>query len=65
MTDPLIHRIDSLESAARVLDPDPAARERLRNPVVAYAEQFLNRLHGSLTYVTTADKGREIGRAHV
>jgi len=58
VTDQLIHRIDSLESAARVLDPDPAARERLRTPVVAYAEQFLNRLHGSLTYVTTADKGR-------
>ncbi len=64
MTDSLEIRLAALEQAAQPLDPDAAGRAGIRDPVVAYAERFLDQLPELPAYRVTPDKGgaiREIG----
>lgn len=56
----LEERILAAERAARALDPDGAARAALREPVLAYAEWFLDELPRLPAYRVTEDKGRAI-----
>lgn len=60
MTDSLETRIAALEQAAQPLDPDAAGRAAIRDPVVAYAERFLDQLPELPAYRVTTDKGRAI-----
>jgi len=60
VTELLETRIAALELAARPLDPDAAGRAAIRDPVVAYAERFLDDLPELPAYRVTTDKGRAI-----
>lgn len=55
----MIDRIREMERLARLLEPDAAERRRLREPVVAYAESFLERLGKEPAY--RADKSAAAG----
>ena len=55
----MIHqRLADLEAISRRLDPDAVNRAALRDPVIAYAERFLESLASRPTYLVTPDKGR-------
>jgi aromatic-L-amino-acid decarboxylase len=55
----MIHqRLAALEAISRRLDPDAVNRAALRDPVIAYAERFLESLASRPTYLVTPDKGR-------
>jgi glutamate/tyrosine decarboxylase-like PLP-dependent enzyme len=53
----MIERIKELEKTARLLEPTPEQRADLREPVLRYTENFLNRIKTLPTYVMTPDKG--------
>ena len=46
----MLDRIRALERRARRLEPDPAARHALRDPVLDYADRFLDGLDRAKTY---------------
>lgn len=56
----LIAEIRSLEQVARALDPDHAARAGVAGPVLAYADEFLDRLPGLKAFDSRADRGAGI-----
>lgn len=58
MTDTPLTRLAQLEAVSMALDPGPAGRAEVREPVVAYAERFLEALPTGPAYVVTEDKGR-------
>ncbi len=64
-TDPLTDRILALEADARRLEPDAAGRAALRDPVLAYAERFLEDLPRLPAYHVTDDLGAGIHRSAV
>ncbi|HKP29103.1 MAG TPA: pyridoxal-dependent decarboxylase [Gemmatimonadales bacterium] len=53
-------RLAAAERAAASLDPDGVARAAIRDPVLAYAEWFLDELPQLPAYRVTEDKGRAI-----
>jgi glutamate/tyrosine decarboxylase-like PLP-dependent enzyme len=55
--DPLLARLDELQDLSACLDPDPAGRAALRDPVIAYAERFLDALPSLPAFVETDDRG--------
>ncbi len=57
---PMIDEIKKLESACKVLEPATNKRADTRNMVMNYAEDFLNNISTSKTYVKTTDKGKAI-----
>ena len=56
----MIEDLRTLEAVARRLEPDAEARERLRAPFMAYAEEFLEGLACRKAYELTPDRGRGI-----
>lgn len=56
----LVTAIRSTEVASRVLDPTAGERQALRDPVLAYADQFLEALPAGRTFVETTEKGRGV-----
>ena len=56
----LEEKILAAEHAAKALDPDGAGRAAMRDPVLAYAEWFLDELPRLPAYRVTEDKGRAI-----
>jgi aromatic-L-amino-acid decarboxylase len=50
-------RLQDLETIARRLEPSSAERQALTEPVLAYANDFLDRVYEIPTFVTTEDKG--------
>jgi aromatic-L-amino-acid/L-tryptophan decarboxylase len=50
-------RLEQLEAASRVLDPDAHGRGPLRDAVMGYAEGFLDALPTARSYVRTEDQG--------
>jgi len=60
----LEERIAQAEVGARALDPDGAARAAIRDPVIAYAEWFLDGLSELPAYKVTEEKGRAIRDVH-
>lgn len=61
----LVARIRSLEGEARRLEPDAEARARLRDPVLEYAERFLESLAGSPAYGADDAAAEEIDRVEL
>ncbi len=57
-------RIAAAERAAAPLDPDGAGRAAIRDPVLAYAERFLDALPRLPAYKVTEEKGRAIRDVH-
>lgn len=53
----LIERIRAFEAASRVLDPAPAERAALREPVLRYADAFLDALASAPAFVGGSDGG--------
>ena len=60
MTAGLEARLARLEAESAVLDPPPEARHALRDPVLAYADRFLDAITELPAYVVTGDKGRGV-----
>src|SRR5262245_25527833 len=60
----LEERIAAAERAAASLDPDGAGRAAIRDPVLAYAEWFLDELPRLPAYNVTEEKGRAIRDVH-
>jgi glutamate/tyrosine decarboxylase-like PLP-dependent enzyme len=56
----LEQQILAAETAAKALDPDGAGRAAIRDPVLAYAEWFLDELPALPAYRVTEEKGRAI-----
>ncbi|MBI1807328.1 MAG: aminotransferase class V-fold PLP-dependent enzyme [Ignavibacteria bacterium] len=56
----MLEKIKQLETASRLLEPSPEQRASLRDPVIRYSENFLNRIYEIPAYVTTEDKGKGI-----
>jgi hypothetical protein len=56
----LLEAIRAAESASRVLDPTASERRFLRDPVLAYADRFLESLPNGPTFVETPDKGKGV-----
>ena len=50
-------RIQALEKISRQLEPSPAERQKARKQVIAYTEQFLNRIEKTKAYNVTDEKG--------
>ncbi len=50
-------RIQALEKISRQLEPTPAERQKARKQVIAYTEQFLNRIEKAKAYNVTTEKG--------
>lgn len=57
-------RIAAAELAAAALDPDGVARAAIRDPVLAYAEWFLDELPTLPAYKVTEEKGAAIRDVH-
>jgi glutamate/tyrosine decarboxylase-like PLP-dependent enzyme len=57
-------RIAAAEKAAASLDPDGVARAAIRDPVLAYAEWFLDELPRLPAYKVTEEKGAAIRDVH-
>ncbi len=57
--------IRQLEAISRQLEPSPQAREQVREVVVAYAEEFLERLHAVKAYEVEKDVARELRRSPI
>ena len=57
-------RIAAAEQAAAPLDPDGVARAAIRDPVLAYAEWYLDELPTLPAYKVTEEKGRAIRDVH-
>jgi glutamate/tyrosine decarboxylase-like PLP-dependent enzyme len=55
-----MQKIRQLEKTARLLDPDPAQRERLVRHVTAYADEYLDGIANAATYQVPADNGRAL-----
>lgn len=53
-------RLAELEQASATLEPDAEARENLREPVVRYAERFLERVDDAPAYREVAGAGRRV-----
>lgn len=53
----MIRRLQQLEKAARALEPSAVQRKKTRDKVIAYGEDFLNRIKTLKAYDFTADKG--------
>ena len=53
----MIRRLQQLEKAARELEPAAGKRKKTRDKVVAYGEDFLNRIENLKAYDYTEDKG--------
>lgn len=53
----MIRRLQQLEKAARPLEPSAGKRKKTRDKVIAYGEDFLNRIDSLKAYDYTADKG--------
>lgn len=56
----MLERIKQLEQIARLLEPSKEQRASLREPVLRYSENFLDRIYQLPAYVTTEDKGKGI-----
>jgi glutamate/tyrosine decarboxylase-like PLP-dependent enzyme len=54
-----------LEKAARVLEPDSAARASVRDPVIAYSENFLDHVEEIKAYTDSAEKGAGLLRSPI
>ena len=52
----MIRRLQQLEKAARVLEPSAGQRKKARDKVIAYGEDFLNRIETLKAYDYTAEK---------
>ncbi|TFH66858.1 MAG: amino acid decarboxylase, partial [Gemmatimonadales bacterium] len=63
--DVLIERIGQLEALSRPLEPDASERLALREPVVAYAERFLEALADLPAYHDTEDLGAGINKSRI
>jgi glutamate/tyrosine decarboxylase-like PLP-dependent enzyme len=53
----MIRRLQQLEKAAGALEPAARKRKKTRDQVIAYGEDFLNRIDSLKAYDYTADKG--------
>jgi glutamate/tyrosine decarboxylase-like PLP-dependent enzyme len=60
MTYDIVAAIRRAERASVALDPTPAERAALRDPVLAYGDRFLDALPSAPAFVVTEDKGRGI-----
>ena len=56
----MIERIRKLETVSRKLEPDAHARERTRQQVVGYSEEFLSRIHDVRAYDDRKEPAREL-----
>ncbi len=56
----LVHKIKQIEKTARLLEPDAAQRQQLRNHVIAYAEEYLEAIPDMPARITRADNGRAL-----
>ena len=54
-----------LEKAARILEPGAAARAAVRDPVIAYSENFLDRVEEIKAYTHSAEKGSGLLRSPI
>jgi glutamate/tyrosine decarboxylase-like PLP-dependent enzyme len=54
-----------LEKAARVLEPEAAARAAARDPVIAYSENFLDHIEEIKAYSDSAEKGAGLLRSPI
>ncbi len=56
----MIERLRELEHLSRRLEPDPHARARLREPIVEYAERFLDELGRTPAYRSDTTAARDL-----
>ncbi|MFB6368192.1 MAG: amino acid decarboxylase, partial [Gemmatimonadota bacterium] len=61
----MIERIRSLERVARRLEPDAGERARVRDAVVEYSEEFLERIDDLKAYVADKSAVEELRDAPV
>jgi len=54
----MLDRIRQLEQIARTLEPPSEQRAAVRNKIIDYTEDFLNRIYDIPAYVVTEDKGK-------
>lgn len=54
-----------LEKAARILEPEAAARAAVRDPVIAYSENFLDHVEELKAYSDSAEKGAGLLRSPI
>src|SRR5262245_35583777 len=58
-------KILQLEQTARLLEPSPANRKRVRDRVVRYTEQFLRTIETSKVFTESTTKGSELLRSPI
>lgn len=61
----LIERIKALEPVSRRLEPSSEDRSRVREAVVAYAEEFLDRVHEVKAYEIRKERAKDLRRSPI